>query len=142
MGSALMSSTWKPQSSIVSVTEERRNMFSRWRVAELVRRLTTASDTPGSRDSMSVIVATQEEQDMPPTERVILCGMGTVLSDERLDGLRRASSERWQREHCWTCFGRWVGGVDSLRRSKPASSRAAWMRARERAGGWRRETDW
>ena len=86
MGSALTSSTSKPQSSMVSVTEGRRNMFSRRRVAELVRRLTTTSDTPGRRDSMSVIVATQDEQDMPPTERVILCG-GSALSDEGVDGL-------------------------------------------------------
>lgn len=74
MGSAWTSSAWKPQSSIVSVTEERREKSSRRRVAALVRRLTATSDMPGRRDRVSVIVATQEEQDMPATARVILCG--------------------------------------------------------------------
>lgn len=73
-GSALISSTWNPQSSMVSMTEEIRLLFSTRTAAELLRRLTTTSEMPGRRESISVMVAMQEEQVMPPTERVRLCG--------------------------------------------------------------------
>lgn len=144
IGSVLISSTSKPQSSIVLVTVETRDLLSTRRVAELVMRLTTTSETPGRLDSISVMVATQEEQVMPPTERVIWCEVGSgVVSDEERERASLSVGVFWQREHCWRCLDRFRGrgGRDSLRISKPASSRAAWMRERERPGGRRRVTD-
>lgn len=72
-GSILTTSTSKPQSSMVLVTEPTRSLRAIVTVAELFKRLTTTSETPGSCETTSVMVPEQEEHVIPPTDRVTRC---------------------------------------------------------------------